>query len=135
MGTKPVKMILARVHCALSVLLLVLVLVQAALAGQFLFSGGSIAVHGYIANGSFAVGLVLLVLTILARLPRGVLALVAVLVVVLFAQVGLGYAGRTSGTAASLHVPLGVLTFGVSTALAGLSALYAGGVLPARRNP
>ena len=36
------------------------------------------------------------------------------LVVLVVVQIGLGYGGRDSGTAASLHVPNGVLIFGLS---------------------
>lgn len=112
-----------------------LVLVQAALAGQFLFGSADIKVHGYVGNASFAFGLVAAGLAVAARVPRWVVALGVLLVVALFSQTGLGYVGRESTSAASWHVPLGVTTFGLAVAaLTGaLVALY--GLRPAGESP
>lgn len=96
-------------------LLVLLVLVQAALAGQALFGTTDIAVHGYVANASFALGLLGAVLAGLARVGKGALALAAVVLALLFVQVGLGYVGRSSTAAAAWHVPLGVAVFGLTT--------------------
>jgi hypothetical protein len=106
----------------------VLVLVQAVIAGQFLFDGADIKVHGYIGNASFVFGLAAAALAVLSRLQRWLIALNVLLVVALFSQTGLGYVGRESSTAASWHVPLGVTTFGLAVAaLTGaLVALYGG---------
>ena len=52
--------------------------------------------------------------------PEGVVG--ADLVVLVVAQLGLGYSGRDSAGAAALHVPNGVLIFGITTALVALSA-------------
>jgi hypothetical protein len=38
------------------------------------------------------------------------------------AQIGLGYAGRDSGEAAALHLPNGVLIFGIGTFMISLVA-------------
>jgi uncharacterized membrane protein YfbV (UPF0208 family) len=111
----------------LTAVVTVLVLVQAALAGQFLFGTGDIEVHGYVGNASFALGVVAVVIAFAGRLSGLVVALSTALVALLFAQTGLGYVGRESTTAASWHIPLGVTAFGVSAA-----ALTAG-VLLGRR--
>jgi hypothetical protein len=111
----------------LTAVVTLLVLVQAALAGQFLFGTGDIEVHGYVGNASFALGVVAVVIAFAGRLSGLVVALSTALVALLFAQTGLGYVGRESTTAASWHIPLGVTAFGVSAA-----ALTAG-VLLGRR--
>lgn len=106
---------LLRFRVAVAVLA-VLVLVQAALAGQFLTTdAGARTLHRVIGEG---LGLVALVVGVIGYRLRSVdrdrwwLA-IAVLVMVV-AQTGLGFAGRESTTAAALHVPLGVATFGVA---------------------
>lgn len=95
--------------------LALLVLVQAVLAGQFLTGEGGRSAHRLIGE---ALGLVALVVAAAGYRLRGVdrdrwwlgLALVAMVV----AQTGLGFAGRDAATAAALHVPLGVATFGAA---------------------
>lgn len=99
-------------------LVVLLVLIQAAMAGQALYGAGDIRLHGYVGNATFALGLVAVVLALVARVPRWLLLVTGLLLVVLFAQTGLGYAGRTSTGAASIHVPLGVTAFGLATAAA-----------------
>ena len=99
-----------------------LVLVQAALAGRGLFVDFDlIEVHGWVGNATFLVAAAQVALAVagygrrsLSRVELGLSALLLVLVV---AQLGLGYAGRESAGAASWHVPNGVLIFGVATAL------------------
>lgn len=95
-------------------LLVALVLVQAALAGRFFFSGAEIAVHGYIGNASFTLGLVALGLALAGRLPPWLLAVTGTTALLMFVQTGLGYLGRDELEAAAWHVPLGVLIFGLS---------------------
>jgi hypothetical protein len=107
---------MALAHQVLTGIVVVLVLVQAVLAGQFLIGETTISLHGTIANASFAVGLLAAVLALLARLPRWLVVLSLALLAALFVQVGLGYAGRTSLEAKSWHIPLGVTTFGLSIA-------------------
>jgi hypothetical protein len=99
-------------------LIVLLVLTQAAMAGQALYGAGDIGVHGYVGNATFALGLVAVLLALVARVPRWLLVATGLLLVVLFAQTGLGYAGRTSTGAASIHIPLGVTAFGLATAAA-----------------
>lgn len=83
------------------------------MAGQALFGDWSIAVHGYLGNGSFALGAVVFGLALVARLGRAEVIAAGILAVALFAQVGLGYAGRTATDAAAIHVPMGVTIFGL----------------------
>ena len=91
----------------------VLILVQAFLAGRFLFGGWSITVHGVIGNVTFVFALATLALAWRAR-HRPATAAAAVLVVLLTAQIGLGYSGRETREAAAWHVPLGVTIFGLA---------------------
>ena len=95
-------------------LLAVAVLVQAVVAGQAVFGDWDIEVHGWMGNGSFLLGLMLLGLAVGARAGRVAVATAAALATAMFVQVGLGYAGRTALGAASWHVPLGVAIFGLS---------------------
>jgi hypothetical protein len=97
-----------------SVLLVVLVLVQAAMAGQSLFEQFDILIHGYVGNASFTLGVVLLGIALFGRLPKALMILAALNMVALFGQTGLGYVGREESLAASIHVPLGVTIFGLT---------------------
>ena len=103
-----------RVRRGIGYLLAALVLLQAVVAGQSTFGDWDIQVHGWMGNGSFALGLVLLALALASRAPRRSVLIAAALTVALFAQVGLGYAGRTALGAASWHIPLGVAIFGLA---------------------
>jgi hypothetical protein len=96
-----------------------LVLVQAMLAGRYLFGDSDLLdTHEVVANLVFLSALAQAVLAYLAmsrRLatPPDLVASI-ILVVLVIAQIGLGYAGEDGGEAAKLHVPNGVLVFGVS---------------------
>ena len=105
---------LAVLHRALVFALPVLVLAQAALAGQHLFDGASITLHGILGNVSFAIAAALVVLAVSRRRPGLEFALAVGLAAMAFAQVGLGYVGRDSAAAASWHIPLGVAIFGAA---------------------
>ena len=94
--------------------LAVAVLLQAVVAGRSLFGDWDIEVHGWMGNGSFVLGLVLVALTIRCRTGRPAVLTAIALAAALFAQVGLGYAGRSALSAAAWHVPLGVLIFGLA---------------------
>lgn len=108
------------VHRGLAVTLVALVLLQAVIAGQALFGGWAIDLHGWIGNGSFALGLALVVLALRSGVRKGGTLIAVALVVAMFVQTGLGYAGRTVLAAASWHVPLGVATFGLAVVHATL---------------
>jgi hypothetical protein len=117
------KPTLARAHLAASALLLLLVFVQAALAGQELFDTNDFSLHGYLGNASFTVGFVAAALAAFARMPGLILVLSGSTLLALFVQTGLGYVGREEAAAASLHIPLGVLIFGLVALQTGAGAL------------
>ncbi|MGK2949673.1 MAG: hypothetical protein ACSLFP_13960 [Acidimicrobiales bacterium] len=106
---------LALVHRVVVWAIPVLVLVQASLAGQHLFDGQSITLHGILGNITFALTVLGVVLAVVRRQPGLVFALAVALVALSFAQVGLGYVGRETLAAASWHIPVGVTIFGLST--------------------
>lgn len=113
-----------------SLLTLLLVLVQAVFAGRGLwFGGNAINIHGGIANLTGLVVLAQLVVVFVAGLSgRDKMPMIltnVVLFILVFAQFGLGYGGRDSATAASLHVPNGVLIFGVAAVAACLAWMKA----------
>lgn len=114
-SARPARWGLRVAYVACTAVLVLLVLVQAAMAGRWVAGMDDIALHGYVGNASFTVGLVGAVLAAVARVPRWQLALAAVVLAALFAQTGLGYVGRESDAAVSLHVPLGVAIFGLAT--------------------
>ena len=102
-----------------------LVLVQAVLAGRGWFVDlDLIDLHGIVGNLVFLVVIGQAVLAFLARSRGGVgwleFGLCGVLVVLVVAQIGLGYSGRETAGAAAWHVPNGVLIFGIATALMAL---------------
>jgi hypothetical protein len=109
--------------------LVVSVMVQAAMAGQALFEGFDIEIHGYVGNASFTLGIVGLALALFGRMSKTLTLLAALVLLALFTQTGLGYVGRETTVAASLHVPLGVLTFG----LVAIQATWA--VVERQRSP
>lgn len=108
------------VHRGLAITLVVLVLFQAVIAGQALFGGWAIDLHGWVGNGSFALGVVLVVLALRSGVGRSGTLVAGALAVAMFVQTGLGYAGRTALGAASWHVPLGVAVFGLAAVHATL---------------
>lgn len=104
-----------------SALTVALVLVQAVLAGRGWFVNRHlIDVHGVVGDVTLLVVLVQAGLALAAArrhlVGRGVLALNVVLPVLVFVQLVLGYSAvdSGSGTAASLHIPNGVLIFGLT---------------------
>ena len=105
-----------RGHAAAAVGLAGLVLLQAVVAGQSLFGNWDIRVHGWMGNASFAYAVALTWSTWRLRAGRTAVASAVLLFVLMFAQIGLGYAGRTSTGAASWHLPLGVTIFGLAVA-------------------
>jgi len=103
----------------------VVVLVQALFAGQGLFvDRDSIEIHGGIGNLTLLLVLVQAVLVLFAglrgRTRAGLLGLSLALLVLVVAQLALGYSGRNGGQAAAWHVPTGVLIFGLTAGNASL---------------
>lgn len=101
-----------------------LILLQAALAGRFLFTDPDLVdVHEVVANIITGVVFALLGLAFLAPFANRIRirAWTSALTVLIIAQTGLGYAGRDDSDLASIHVPIGVLLFGVSVLVLTLS--------------
>lgn len=109
-----------------------LVLVQAFLAGRHLFGTWGISVHGVAGNVTFGLGLLIAAVVVLRRMDRTSIVVSSLLAVALTAQVGLGYAGRTSLDAAAWHIPNGVLAFGLAVFLAVRPGTTADGGASAR---
>lgn len=105
-----------RGHATAAFGLVGLVLLQAVVAGQSLFGSWDIRVHGWMGNASFALAVVLTWSAWRSRAGRTAVSSAVLLFVLMFAQIGLGYAGRTSTGAASWHLPLGVTIFGLAVA-------------------
>lgn len=108
------RLVLLRSYRATGVAVAVLVLVQAMLAGHSLFGEWSITVHGAVGNATYGLALLAVIAASAGRAGRHATGLAVVLLVVLTAQMGLGYAGRESSAAAAWHVPLGVFAFGIA---------------------
>ena len=107
-----------RLQRAAAQLIVALILIQAFLAGRFLASVGGITVHGIIGNATFAVAAVLAVVAVVRRADVVAVLTPIALALLLTAQIGLGYAGRTSMGARAWHIPSGVLSFGIAVYLA-----------------
>ena len=101
--------------------IVVLVLVQAGLAGQFLYKdSGLVIVHRVVAEFLPLLSLALLVLSWAqikdgVALPREELGVSLAVFVLVVAQTGLVFIGRSQPGIAAIHIPLGVLNFGVAT--------------------
>lgn len=93
----------------------VLILVQAALAGQHLFEGMSITVHGVLGEVTFALTVVGVALAVLRKSDGLGFGLAVALMALAFAQVGLGFVGRDTAAAAAWHIPLGVTILGLAS--------------------
>lgn len=99
----------------------VIILIMAILGGRFFISPTIIEIHGYIGNFVFLLVVGQAGLVFMSKLggPLGkvVLGLSILTVLLVVGQIGLGYSGRESATALSLHIPNGVLVFGVAAAI------------------
>ena len=102
-------------HRAGAAVLVALVAAQAVIAGQHLFGDSGIGAHAALGNAAFAIAALTAAVAIF-KLNSPALRVVGVLVVVLLsAQIGLGYSARDSENAAALHIPLGLAAFGALT--------------------
>jgi hypothetical protein len=102
-----------------------LVFVQAALAGSFI-SGedpDAVDIHEMVGNLLFMVVAVQLVLAFMVRgwSRFNLWAWVFALLILVVAQTGLGYMGRDNSFPIAVHVPLGVLIFGLATIISTLA--------------
>ncbi len=107
----------------ISAITTLLVLLQAALIGQALYMGDMslAAVHGWLGSGSFILAVLLVGAALLGvrsgELPRSVIIHGVIVVVLMVAQLGLGYMGRRGGFPAAIHIPNGVLIAALLAAL------------------
>ena len=99
-------------------LLLLLILVQAVMAGQIVYEEELQTIHGILGNISFLLGVASLVLAVVCRAPKTAIGVAGVVVLLLVVQIALGYsAGHLTAseeTAGAWHIPNGVLLFGLS---------------------
>ncbi len=98
----------------------VLVTLQPALAGRGWFQDRQfIDIHGFVANAIFPISLVMLGLALFAGFRRRNLMTgwSFLLVVLVTAQIGMGYSATGRPAIAAMHIPLGVFVFGVSLML------------------
>lgn len=91
------------------------ILVMATIAGRSIFGPWDIEVHGYVGNGLFVLAVANLALAIYRRPGTAELTVAALIGMLTFAQVGLGYVGREQLEAAAWHIPNGVLLMALST--------------------
>lgn len=103
-----------------------LVLLQAVFAGRGLWLNHRfIDYHEILANMLFLVVVVQAGMTFAIGIPgslgKRLLGLNVALVVAVLVQIGLGYSGRTEMEAAAWHIPLGVLIFGLTVAIAAMT--------------
>ena len=108
----------------LALLIMILIFAQAALAGRFLFvDHDAVDIHQVVANGLSALVIVHVALALITRTKwsRRVPVLTALLAILVIIQTGLGYAGRESADVLAIHVPVGVLTFGVAFLLTAIA--------------
>lgn len=113
----PAKPVLLNGFRAAAGLLSLLVLIQAFMAGRsenLGYGDWSIVPHGILGNISFIFGVAALVLAIVARAPKSVLAVAAVIVVLMVAQIGLGYVAGDEREAGAWHIPNGVVIFALT---------------------
>jgi hypothetical protein len=107
----------------ISALTTILVLIQAILIGQALYMGemSLLALHGWLGSGSFILALLLVGASFLGvrngELPRSVIVHGVIVVLLMVAQLGLGYVGRRGGLPAAIHIPNGVLIVALLSAL------------------
>ena len=114
-------------HQILAVAMVVGVLIQAVLGSQGLFQAntGIVSLHEMLGNVVFLIVVAQLVLGFIA-FRAGTMdmtgnVLRVVLLVLVIAQIGLGYSTRTSVDATAWHISNGVLLMGVSTIIAVMS--------------
>jgi hypothetical protein len=111
---------------AVAGLVALLVFVQAILAGQFLTHGDDLEdVHEMVGNFIFLAAAAQLILAYLTRdFWRYMMVLWSVVTLVLVvAQIGLGYGGRDEPDVAAIHIPLGVFLFSLTSIVAMLSTM------------
>ena len=107
-------------------LIALLILVQATLAGQFTYNEPDLKdVHAQIGNALFLLAILLLALAWLTRDAwRYKMVIWSALVLLLIvAQIGLGYGSRDNVDSAAVHIPVGVFLFSLASIIAMLSMI------------
>lgn len=106
----------ATVELVFAGLVVVGIFIQAVLAGQHLVFESSIVLHGFIGSAVFAFQAIVVVLLVMDRASLELKVTAIVIIGLMFAQIGLGYAARTGGSSlVVMHIPLGVALFGAAT--------------------
>ncbi|MCL1594226.1 MAG: hypothetical protein M3132_07750 [Actinomycetia bacterium] len=106
----------ATASLVLAALVVASVFIQSVLAGQHLAFGSSIEIHGLIGSAVFTFQAALVVLVFMGRASTEVKITAILILGLLFAQIGLGYATRSGGHVLNAwHIPLGITLFGMST--------------------
>lgn len=113
----------------LSIALALGIVIMATLAGQGLWNGDRslITGHGHLGNALFVLAIAQFVIAVVLYQRKAIgaplMMLTFTLLVLLFAQAGLGYVGRENAEARAWHIPNGVLLMGISTFTVALSWL------------
>ena len=108
----------------LALLITILIFAQAALAGRFLFvDHDAVDIHQVVANALSVLVVVHVALVFVTRTKWSQRApiLTTLLAILVIVQTGLGYAGRESADVLAIHVPVGVLTFGVASLMTAVA--------------
>jgi hypothetical protein len=110
----------------------VLVLVQAALAGQWLAEAdaGMRTAHGVVGNITFVVALAVTSAVWLRRHATATRVVATALLLLIVSQIGLGYSTRSSPELVAWHVPMGVAIFGLATYLVAVARSVLRGARP-----
>ena len=118
------RALLTRIYRWVALLALALTTIQPVLAGFGWFRDRDyISMHEMVANFVFLAAVLLLILSFVAgfRHRTRMIGWSVALVVLVIAQIGLGYGSRESLTAAAIHIPVGVLVFGTALMVALMS--------------
>jgi len=111
----------------LTVVNAVLIVLQAFLAGEGVFGGerGLVTGHGHLGNAVFALvviqGVLAFMLAQRGMLSRAGMMLAGVVILLVFAQIGLGYSTRNNIKITAYHMANGVLLMGTLAALAAIA--------------
>jgi hypothetical protein len=105
------------------------VFIQAIFAGQGLFEDTDLLdIHGGLGNLTLLLAVIQAVLILLAgfrgRARAALVGMSLLLVALIVVQLGLGYSGRDGGQAAAIHVPTGLLIFGLAIGTTTLLSRY-----------
>jgi hypothetical protein len=116
--------LLKRIYSWLALAILALTLLQPVLGGVGWFRNRDyINFHEMVANLIFLLAVLLLLVALVTDFQHRLrmIGWSVALVIVVTAQIGLGYGSRESLTSAAIHIPVGVLVFGTALIIALLS--------------